>query len=117
MPTCHGDDTPPAQQLTAVLGLWSAWFGGGRPVLDPRLKDDENHTRRALGGSMCGPLRRAGSLRRLLGGDAECFGMSTAVVLGQDLTKAARPVRDGAVADLATGDRQLGNGHREAAGR
>jgi hypothetical protein len=26
-------------------------------------------------------------------------------------------LRDGAVADLAAGDRKLGNGHREAAGR
>jgi hypothetical protein len=55
----------------------------------------------------------AGSLRRLLGREAERFGMGPAVVLGQDLTEAAGPVRDGAVADLAMGDRQLGNGHRE----
>ena len=46
--------------------------------------------------------------------DAEHFGMRPAVVLGQDLTEAAGPVRHRAVADLATGDRQLGNGHREA---
>ena len=58
----------------------------------------------------------AGSLRRLLGREAERFGMGPAVVLGQDLTEAAGPVRDGAVADLATGDRQLGDGYREAAG-
>jgi hypothetical protein len=50
-------------------------------------------------------------------GDAERFGMSPAVVLGQDFTEAAGPVRHGAVADHATGDRQLGNDHREAAGR
>jgi hypothetical protein len=31
---------------------------------------------------------------------------------GQNLAEAAGPVRDGAVADLATGDRQLGHGHR-----
>jgi hypothetical protein len=43
--------------------------------------------------------------------------MGPAVVLGQDLTEAAWPVRHGAAADLTTGDRQLGNGHREAAGR
>ena len=59
----------------------------------------------------------AGSLRRLLGREAERFGMGPAVVLGQDLTEAAGPVRDGPVADLATGNRQLGNGHREATGR
>ena len=41
--------------------------------------------------------------------------MGPAAVLGQHLTEAAGPVRHGAVADLATGDRQLGNGHREAA--
>jgi hypothetical protein len=54
---------------------------------------------------------------RLLGRYAERFGMGPAVVLGQDLTEAAGPVRHGAVADLATGDRQLGNDHREAAGK
>jgi hypothetical protein len=53
----------------------------------------------------------------LLGRDAERFGMGPAVVPGQDLTEAAGPVRHGALADLATGDRQLGDGHREAAGR
>jgi hypothetical protein len=42
--------------------------------------------------------------------------MGPAVVLGQDLTEAAGPVRNGTVPDLATGDRQLGNGHGEAAG-
>jgi hypothetical protein len=50
----------------------------------------------------------AGSLRRLLGREAERFGMGPAVVLGQDLAEAAGPVGDGAVADLATGERQLG---------
>ena len=54
---------------------------------------------------------------RLPGRDAERFGMGPAVVPGQDLTEAAGPVRGGAVADLATGDRQLGDGHREATGR
>ncbi len=43
--------------------------------------------------------------------------MGPAVVLGQDLGEGAWPVRDGAVADLAAGDRKLGDGHREAAGR
>jgi hypothetical protein len=40
----------------------------------------------------------------LPGRDAERFGMGPAVVLGQDLTEAAGPVRHGALADLATGD-------------
>jgi hypothetical protein len=62
------------------------------------------------------PAGNAGSLWRLLGRYAERFGMGPAVVLGQGLTEAARPVRHGALADLATGDRQLANGHREAAG-
>jgi hypothetical protein len=66
-----------------------------------------------VGDGTCGD--NAGSLRRLLGRYAERFAMGPAVVLDQDLTEAAGPVRDGAVADLATGDRQLGNGHREAA--
>ena len=43
--------------------------------------------------------------------------MGSAVVLGQDLGEVAGPVRDGAVADLAAGDRKLGDGHGEAAGR
>jgi len=59
------------------------------------------HRRRYLRGN-------AGSLRRLLGRYAERSGMGPAVVLGQDLAQAAGPTRDGAVADLATGDRQLG---------
>jgi hypothetical protein len=42
--------------------------------------------------------------------------MGPVVMLGQDLTEAAGPVRHGAMADLATGDRQLGDGHGEAAG-
>jgi Aldo/keto reductase family len=54
---------------------------------------------------------------RLPGCDVERFGMGPAVVLGQDLSEVAGPVRDRAVADLAVGDRKLGNGHREAAGR
>jgi len=54
---------------------------------------------------------------RLPGRDAERFGMGLAVMLGQDLTKAAGPVRHGAVADLATRDRQLGQGNREATRR
>lgn len=52
----------------------------------------------------------------LLGWDAERFGMGPAVMLGQDLADVARPVGEGAVADLAAGDRQMGDGHREAAG-
>jgi hypothetical protein len=54
-------------------------------------------------------------LRALLGRDAERFGMGPAVVLGQDLTEVAGPVGHSATADLAAGDRQLGDGHREAA--
>ena len=53
----------------------------------------------------------------LPGRGAERFGMgwARAVVLRQDLGEAAGPVRDGAAADLAARDRQLGDGHREAA--
>ena len=38
----------------------------------------------------------AGSLRGLLGRETERFGMGPAVVLSEDLTEAAGPVRDGA---------------------
>ena len=41
--------------------------------------------------------------------------MGPAVMLGQDLGDGAGPVGDGAVADLAACDRQLGNGYGEAA--
>jgi hypothetical protein len=37
--------------------------------------------------------------------------MGPAVVLGRDLGDGAGPVSDGPVADLAAGDRKLGNGH------
>jgi hypothetical protein len=63
------------------------------------------------------PGGKAAACGGLLRRDAEQFGMGTAVMLGQDLTEAAGPVCHGALADLATGDRQLGNGHRKAAGR
>jgi len=53
---------------------------------------------------------------RLPGRQAERFGMGPAVVLGQDLVEAARPVRDGTAADLAARDRNMGNGHGETAG-
>jgi len=54
---------------------------------------------------------------RLPGCEVECFRMGPAVVLGQYLREVAGPVRDGSVTDLAAGDRKLGNGHGEAAGR
>ena len=54
---------------------------------------------------------------RLSGCEVECFGMGATVVPGQDLGEGAGPVRDGALADLAAGDRQMGDGHGEAVGR
>jgi hypothetical protein len=62
------------------------------------------------------PSGNTGSLRRLPGRKAERFRMGSAVVVGQDLTEAAGPIRHGTVANLATGDRKLGNGHRETVG-
>jgi hypothetical protein len=67
------------------------------------------------GDSIRGVVAAAGG--RLPGRDAERFGMRPAVMLSQDLAEAAGPVRHGTVADLAAGDRQLGDGHREAPGR
>ena len=58
----------------------------------------------------------ARALAPLPAGDAESFGMGPAVMLSQDLADVAGPVCEGAVADLAAGDWQMGNGHREAAG-
>ncbi len=66
-----------------------------------------------VGESTCGVVR--GLRDRLPGSEAERFGMGPAVVPGQDLTEVAGAVRDGAVADLAAGDRKMGNGHRETA--
>ena len=66
---------------------------------------------------MTAPPGNAAACGGLLRRDAKHFGMGPAVVLGQDLTEAAGPARHGAAADLAKGDRQLGNSHREAAGR
>jgi len=59
----------------------------------------------------------AGLRGQLPGCEVKRLGMGPAVMLGQDLTEVARAVGDGTVADLAAGDRKLGNGHREAAGR
>jgi hypothetical protein len=64
----------------------------------------------------CGDSGR-GLRDRLPGWEFEYFGMGPAVVLGQDLSEGSGPVGDGPVTDLAAGDRKLGNGHREAAGK
>jgi sugar lactone lactonase YvrE len=60
-----------------------------------------------LGGGRCVAVVAvvAESGERLPGCGVERFGMGPAVVLGQDLTEVAGPVRDGALADLAAGDR------------
>lgn len=47
----------------------------------------------------------------------ECFGVGAAVVPGEDLGEGARLVRDGALADLAAGDRQMGDSHGENGGK
>jgi hypothetical protein len=69
-----------------------------------------------VGDDNCGVVPRV-SVTGYRGCEVERFGMCPAVMLGQDLSEVAGPVGDGAVADLAAGDRQLRNGHREAAGR
>ena len=56
-------------------------------------------------------------MRTLLAGRAKCFRMGPAVVLGQRLAGSTGPVGHGALADLAAGDRKLGDGDRETAGR
>ncbi len=53
---------------------------------------------------------------RLPGREAECFWVGAAVVLGQGLAEGAGPVGDGAAADLAAREWQVGNGDWEAAG-
>jgi hypothetical protein len=49
--------------------------------------------------------------------EVERFGMGPAVVLGQGFADSPGPVRDRAVAHLATRDREMSDRHREAAGR
>jgi len=46
---------------------------------------------------------------------AERFGMCPPVVLGQRLAEGAGPVGHGPLADLAAGDRKLGDSDRETA--
>jgi len=75
------------------------------PALLPRGRRPGPTTRGGISAGICG---------RLPGRRAERFGMHPAVVLGQDLGEAARPVRDSTAADLAARNRKLGNGHREA---
>jgi hypothetical protein len=70
----------------------------------------------AVGVDSCGGLVR-GLRGQLSGCEVECCGMGAAVVPGQDLGEGAGPVRDGVLADLAAGDRQMGDGHGEAADR
>lgn len=60
--------------------------------------------------------RRRQRRRCLPRGEAQLFRVVAAVVLGQDLADLARRVGDGAMADLAAGERKLGDGHGEAAG-
>jgi hypothetical protein len=52
--------------------------------------------------------------RPLAGVKAECLGMGPPVVLGQRLAEGAGSVGHGPLADLAAGDRKLGDGDREA---
>jgi hypothetical protein len=51
------------------------------------------------------PAGWRGSPRSVSGGEVEYFGMGPAVVLGQDFAEIPGTVCDGAVADLAAGDR------------
>jgi len=48
----------------------------------------------------------------VIGRGAERFGVGLAVMLGQNLADIAGAVDEGAVAELAAGDRQVGDGHR-----
>jgi hypothetical protein len=117
------------------------------PFGTARMSVTADRETRHIGGSSVRPLRRVVTLRdrwcypaRLvrgvqgaIGAD-DTSGVMQAVEATGKVRRALRngsggsarsgshsgcraPVRDGAVADLATGDRQLGNDHREAAGR
>jgi hypothetical protein len=66
---------------------------------------------------LTGPETVRVPVQRLPGPEVERFGMGPAVVLGQGFADGPGPVRDRAVADLATRDREMSNCHREAAGR
>ncbi len=113
MPEAAQSPFPPqvtATSAAAVLGHVRSTPTAG--VLRPSLRQG----RRGRPAPATVPAGVVRGLRdRLPGREAERFGMGPAVVPGQDLTEVAGAVRDGAVADLAAGDRKMGNGHRETA--
>jgi len=82
-----------------------------------QIRCDRMSDRLAVGGDNCAVVPEADVRNCLPGCELKRFGMGPAVVLGQDLGEVTGPVGHGPVADLAAGDRQLGNGHGEAAGR
>jgi hypothetical protein len=81
-----------------------------------RLRADADSERSELA-DVCGGIPAARSLDSVTGRDAESFGMGPAVMLRQDLADVAGPVCESAVANLAAGDRQMGNDHRYCATR
>src|SRR5260221_6064211 len=92
----------------------SAWIGGAPSPLAPARPCGKAVLSWA---DACGCMADGAGLGgRLPGRDGEHVRVGPAVVLGQDLAEIARPVRDGAVADLTSRDRKMRNGHREAAG-
>ena len=108
-----------------VCGLHPREPGGTQAGRRSSLSRPKKQRRRQTRPSACAAPRRgptpaavrAGRRGWLSGCEVKRFGMGPAVVLGQDLTEVARTVGDGTVADLAAGNRKLGNGHRETAGR
>ncbi len=97
---------PRASVTRAPTTLCGRWYAPGSRSATSALR---------AGGRQRWNSSRAG-LTSVLGGDAERFGMGPAVMLGQDLADVAGPVGEGTVADLAAGDRQMGDGHREQRG-
>jgi hypothetical protein len=114
-----------ARLTTILAGLEYAPNGGSvrGPSAGPAALRHRGHRPAQPCGGRRDPGRRlrriddgASLPGRLRGRDGEHVGVGPAVVLGQNLAELPRPVADGSVADLAAGDREMGNGHREAAG-
>jgi hypothetical protein len=81
-----------------------------------RITEAERGGRLAVHGdrSLAGRFTRMFPVGLGPGGRGEDFGVGPAVVLGQDRTGLARAVGHRPPADLASRDRQAGDGHREA---
>jgi hypothetical protein len=126
--------TQPAGQLAQINPIgaftnfadlgWAGEQNGGSSRVTPRVVSTLRDCWHACGpaqvraglADVCGGIASrvgAGSVR---GWGCRVLGVGPAVMLGQHLADVAGPVGEGTVAELAADDRQVSDGHREAAG-